>query len=266
MLIFALDDEPLLLRKLKRTIAEVLPDSEIRDFTRVSAALKVMEEEQIFPDIVFLDIEMPGISGIKMAEQLVAENPDCKIIFCTSYAQYALDAIQLHIRGYLGYLLKPITKEALEAEIQYINTQFHDVELIHVKCFGDFEVFYKGEPLRFKRSKTKELFAFLVDRHGAGMNAKQICAILWEDEINDKKNMNYLYQLFDDLRSTLTAIGKEDLLIRTGYAYSFDIKRLSCDYYDYLENGKPEFYGEYMSQYSWAEETVARLEFLQNLS
>ena len=56
MLIFALDDEPLLLRKLKRTIAEVLPDCEIRDFTRGSAAFKAMETENIFPDIVFLDI------------------------------------------------------------------------------------------------------------------------------------------------------------------------------------------------------------------
>ena len=55
MLVFALDDEPLLLRKLKRTIAEVLPDCEIRDFTRASVALKTMETENIFPDIVFLD-------------------------------------------------------------------------------------------------------------------------------------------------------------------------------------------------------------------
>ena len=89
MLVFALDDEPLLLRKLKRTIEEVLPDSEVRDFTRASAALKVIEEENIFPDIIFLDIEMPGMSGINLAKKIVAENPNCKIIFCTSYTQYA---------------------------------------------------------------------------------------------------------------------------------------------------------------------------------
>ena len=260
MLIFALDDEPLLLRKLKRTIAEVLPDCEIRDFTRASVALNVMETEEIFPDIVFLDIEMPGISGIKLAEKIVEKNANCKIIFCTSYPQYALDAIQLHIGGYMGYLLKPITKESLEKEISYIKNKFPIFSAIQVKCFGNFEVFYKGKPMRFKRSKTKELFAFLIDRNGAGVTVKQICAKLWEDDSNDKKNANYLYQLFDDLRTTLSAIGEEELLLKKGYFYSFDSRKVSCDFYEYMQTGKPKFYGEYMTQYSWAEETTAMLE------
>jgi two-component SAPR family response regulator len=130
---------------------------------------------------------------------------------------------------------------------------------IRVKCFGNFEVFFNGEPMHFKRSKTKELFAFLVDRNGAGVTAKQICASLWEDESNDKKNMNYLYQLFDDLRTTLSAIGKEEILLRKGYFYSFDTTKFSCDYYEYMQTGVPEFYGEYMTQYTWAEEKVAIL-------
>lgn len=260
MLIYALDDEPLLLRKLKRTIEEVLPNCEIRDFTRASAALKAMETEEVFPDIIFLDIEMPGMSGIKLAEKIVSKNPDCKIIFCTSYSQYALDAIQLHIGGYMGYLLKPITKEALEAELGHMKLQFPSMESIRVKCFGSFEVFFQGEPLRFKRSKTKELFAFLVDRNGAGVTARQICARLWEDESNDKRNMNYLYQLFDDLRTTLSAIGLEEILVRKGYFYSFDTTKFSCDYYDHLKTGKPEFCGEYMTQFTWAENTTGVLE------
>lgn len=259
MLIFALDDEPLLLRKLKRTIAEVLPESEIRDFTRASAALKVIETENIFPDIIFLDIEMPGMSGINLAEKIVEKNPNCKIIFCTSYPQYALDAIQLHIGGYMGYLLKPITKADLEKELEYVKDRFPNLETLRAKCFGDFEVFFKGEPLRFKRSKTKELFAFLINRNGAGVSAKQICARLWEDESNDKKNMNYLYQLFDDLRTTLGAIGEEAILQRNGYYYSVDVEKISCDFYEYIKTGKPEFFGEYMAQYSWAEETAAMI-------
>ena len=46
----------------------------------------------------------------------------------------------------------------------------------------------------FKRLKTKELFAFLVDRRGAGMTAKQICAVLFPDDTDDTQNAAYLRQ------------------------------------------------------------------------
>ena len=260
MLVFALDDEPLLLRKLKRTIEEVLPEADVRGFTRASAALKAMEEEKLVPDVIFLDIEMPGMTGMKLAETIVNTNFRCHIIFCTSYPQYALDAIGLHIGGYLGYLLKPITKEAVEKEIQFLNRKEGKVDRITANCFGDFEVFYNGEPVRFKRSLTKELLAVLIDRQGAGVTAKQICARLWEDGTDDKKNMNYLYQLFDDLRTTLSVVNADDILQKNGYFYSIDTSKVICDYYEYLKVGKPQFYGEYMRQYSWAEETCALLE------
>ena len=260
MLVFALDDEPLLLRKLKRTLEEVLPEADIRDFTRASAALKAMEEEKLSPDVIFLDIEMPGMTGMKLAETIVEKNPKCHIIFCTSYPQYALDAIWLHVSGYLGYLLKPITKEAVEKELQYALCKGENTNVITVNCFGSFEVFYNGEPIRFRRTRTKELFALLIDRNGAGVTAKQICTWLWEDGTDDRKNMNYLYQLFDDLRTTLSAVNADDILQKNGYFYSIDTSKIVCDYYEYLKVEKPQFYGEYMSQYSWAEETCALLE------
>ena len=103
MLIFALDDEPLLLRKLKRTIAEVLPDCEIRDFTRASVALNVMETENIFPDIVFLDIEMPYLTGLDLLASL--SNPP-RVIITSAYEQYALKGYEFDITD---YLLKPIS-------------------------------------------------------------------------------------------------------------------------------------------------------------
>ena len=49
----------------------------------------------------------------------------------------------------------------------------------------------KQEKLVFKRHKTKELFAFLVDRKGAGMTAKQICAVLFPDDKDDSKNADF---------------------------------------------------------------------------
>lgn len=71
--------------------------------------------------------------------------------------------------------------------------------------------------------------------------------------------MNYFYQLVDDLRYSLRNAGAESVLVKNGNNYAVDVEQLDCDYLKYLRTGKPEFCGEYMSQYSWAEETCALL-------
>ena len=113
----------------------------------------------------------------------------------------------------------------------------------------------------FKRSKSKELFAFLVDRNGAGMTAKQICAALFPCDTDDNRNATYLRQLVLDLKNTLKSVGAEEVFCHETPYYRINVGLLKCDYVSYLETGKPEFHGEYMSQYSWAEETCALLQF-----
>ena len=71
---------------------------------------------------------------------------------------------------------------------------------------------YNGKSLPFKRKKAKELLAVLVDRTGAGITAKQICAILFPDDTDDTKNSAYLRQLILDLKTTLKAVGAENVL------------------------------------------------------
>ena len=117
-----------------------------------------------------------------------------------------------------------------------------------------------GEVLPFRRKKAKELLAVLVDRNGAGMTAKQICAILFPDDTDDSKNAAYLRQLVLDLKNTLKTIRAEDVLRHETPYYRIDTNLVRCDYISFLETGKPRFYGEYMTQYSWAEETCAMLQ------
>ena len=103
------------------------------------------------------------------------------------------------------------------------------------------------------------LLAVLIDRNGAGVTAREICACMWEDGSNDRKNINYLYQLFFDLRHALELAGASEILRQNGVYYAVDTERIDCDYYHYLNTGKPEFHGEYMTQYSWAENTAGLL-------
>jgi two-component SAPR family response regulator len=91
------------------------------------------------------------------------------------------------------------------------------------------------------------------------MTAKQICAVLFPDDTDDTKNAAYLRQLVMDLKTTLKAVGAENVLRHETPCYRVDTSLIQCDYISYLETGKPEFHGEYMMQYSWAEETCAML-------
>ena len=256
MIAIAVDDEALMLGALVAAI-EASPDiTEVARFSDCEEALEFIRTHRA--DIAFLDINMRGMGGLALAEKIVAARPNCKIVFCTGYEEYAIPAFKLHASG---YLMKPISAEDVQGEIDNIKGVRQKEKPLTVKCFGNFEVYVKEEKLVFKRLKTKELFAFLVDRKGAGMTAKQICAVLFPDDVDDTKNAAYLRQLVMDLKNTLKSVGAENVLRHETPCYRVDTSLIQCDYLNHLETGKPEFRGEYMMQYSWAEETCAMLEF-----
>ena len=256
MIAIAVDDEILMLGALVKAITASPDIKEVTKFSDCEQALEFVRNTAI--DIAFLDINMRGMGGLALAERILAVRPDCKIVFCTGYEEYAIPAFKLHASG---YLMKPIAAEDVQKEIDNIKGLRQKEKLLTVKCFGNFEVYAKGEKLVFKRLKTKELFAFLVDRNGAGMTAKQICAALFPDDSDDTKNSAYLRQLVLDLKNTLKSVGAESVLRHETPCYRVDTSLLECDYVSYLATGKPEFRGEYMTQYSWAEDTCAFLQF-----
>lgn len=256
MIAIAVDDEVLMLGALVAAI-EASPDvTSVTKFSDCDEALEFARNNSV--DVAFLDINMRGMGGLTLAERIIDARPDCKIVFCTGHEEYAIPAFKLHASG---YLMKPISAEDVQAEINNIKGVGKTEKTLTVKCFGNFEVYVKNEKLMFRRLKSKELLAFLVDRNGAGMTAKQICAVLFPEDTDDNKNAAYLRQLVLDLKNTLKTVGAEGVLCHETPCYRVDTTLLKCDYFSYLETGKPEFLGEYMTQYSWAEETCAMLQF-----
>ena len=254
MIAIAVDDERPMLQALTEAVSASPDIQQVHAFGSCSAALAWMETGKA--DVAFLDISMRGIGGLALAEKISQLQPDCKIVFCTGYEKYALDAIQLRCSG---YLIKPITAQAVQKELDHIKKQLVVRKVLTVKCFGSFEVFHQGRALTFKRTKAKELMAVLIDRNGAGMTGKQICAVLWPEDSDDTKNMDYFRHLMQELRNTLDSVGAGNVLCQERYQYRVDPNLINCDYHSFLKSGKPQFHGEYMMQYSWAEDTLALL-------
>ena len=142
---------------------------------------------------------------------------------------------------------------------------------LSVRCFGSFEVFWQGEPLLFRRKRTKELFAFLIDRECASCTAEEIAAALWEDSEDIQRSKSMIRNSIHDLKVTLRSIGMEDVLIRKRELIALRRGMIDCDYYRLLDGDTAtaeQFSGRYMIQYSWAESTLGRIWFSekQNLS
>ncbi len=104
MLAITVDDERPMLTALTAAVSASPGIDAVAEFGSCTAAVDWVSDNPI--DIAFLDINMRGMGGLALAERLIELCPDCSIIFCTGYAQYALDAIRLHVSG---YLMKPIT-------------------------------------------------------------------------------------------------------------------------------------------------------------
>lgn len=105
-----IDDEPLARAEMKALVEEVSDIDIIGVFSNVPTALFFLRERQV--DLVFLDIEMPMITGLELAAQLPEHT---LIVFSTAYPQYALESYSLEA---IDYLLKPIDKERLMKAIK----------------------------------------------------------------------------------------------------------------------------------------------------
>jgi two-component SAPR family response regulator len=126
-----------------------------------------------------------------------------------------------------------------------------------VQCFGNFDVFLpNGEHVRFERSRSKEIFAYLVHRQGTSCTIKELAAALFEDEPYDAKQQNYMQQLTHALMKSLRAVGAEETVVKGFNALAVNPELIDCDYYRFKEldaGAVNSFQNEYMSQYSWAE-------------
>ncbi|WP_158884919.1 LytTR family DNA-binding domain-containing protein [Rhodanobacter sp. L36] len=113
------EDEALLRSALGRLLAETWPELDvIAECEDGASALEAIAEYK--PDVAFLDIRMPGLTGLEVATAAIESSPATQIVFTTAYDQYAIDAFD---RGAVDYLLKPIVPERLAATVQRLKAR-----------------------------------------------------------------------------------------------------------------------------------------------
>jgi DNA-binding LytR/AlgR family response regulator len=113
------EDEALLRQALLAALGEAWPQLEIvAECEDGASALEAIAEHR--PDVAFLDIRMPGLTGLEVATASAEASPSTQIVFVTAYDQYAIDAFE---RGAIDYLLKPIAADRLAATVQRVQAR-----------------------------------------------------------------------------------------------------------------------------------------------
>lgn len=254
------DDERIALESLAKKLARIDGVEAPELFETAAEACAFLEGAAA--DIAFLDISLRDSDGLELAERVRELCPGCAIVFVTGYADYAVDAFRIHADG---YVLKPVSVEDLEREIAHARERRAPAEraLVRVQTFGGFEVYACDVPVHFKRSKSKELFAFLVDRRGAGASNVQIARALWDNVYYDVSHQKMLQTIIADMMKALREVGAEQTVVRRRNHLSVRSSMIECDYYRLLEGdsalkGVP--LGPYLPDYAWASKTAAALE------
>ncbi|GGG73347.1 response regulator [Paenibacillus radicis (ex Gao et al. 2016)] len=163
------------------------------------------------PDVLFLDIEMPELSGLEIAKRVYADKLDMEVVFITAYNQYAIDAFRVNA---LDYLLKPVMEEDLMRSLERVTQRRQHRKAavgnsgsgqraVTAELFGKFALRLNEvlEPVRWVTSKCAELFAYmLLQPLEKEVSKWELVEALWPAQNTEKAGIN--------LRSTVSRINK----------------------------------------------------------
>ena len=250
------DDEPLAICRFEAIAKTLTGIKSLHCFSTSAAAELYADTAKI--DLAFLDIDMPEKDGLALAESLWRRDRSIRVVFVTAHAAYALPAYEV---GALGYVVKPYSAERIQTELQRAS-RVRDIPVheVYIQTMPRFDVFVDGLIFRELIGKPKELLALLVDRNGRAVPPGEAIACLWEKRPCDENAAALLRMTMKRLRDTLKAGGILSILGQNNQR-AVDVSMFRCDYCELLGGGG-DFGGEYMSEYAWAETTVARLERL----
>lgn len=252
------DDEPIMIRSFKRHTRNIENFEIVGEFEDSLDARDFIISNQV--DAVFLDIEMPELTGIQLAHQIKEIKPDVLIVFVTAYDNYIKESNAI---GADYYIVKPYSDGTMENLVKKLNKLMPQKEAkrIFIRTFGRFAVLVDGKPISLV-GKTKEILALIVSRRGREISNEELYTTIWENREYDNVHMKVYYNALKRLRDALGKAGIEDLLISGSRGQTLNLDVCDCDLFSWIKGekeGRNEFHGEFMSEYSWGEPLLAEM-------
>ncbi|MBR5090957.1 MAG: response regulator [Ruminiclostridium sp.] len=217
MTTLTVDDQPAVTELMKTMLTKIDHKG-----THLTANDPYSAIEKVSPDtqVLFLDIEMPGVNGIDTAKEIQKRYPKLNIVFITGHPEYALQAHGLFPSG---FLIKPIDEQDIITALRNLR---YPIDMpkspVSVSC-SPFGVFVDSMPFDFRRDRTIELFAYLVYKNGTYCTSGELLGIMWDGNIEKD---GHLRQLVKDMRDCLKEIGAETLVLKKYGKIAIDINAI----------------------------------------
>ncbi|RCX21408.1 two-component SAPR family response regulator [Fontibacillus phaseoli] len=288
MKVILVDDERLALDYLERQLAKLAMDINIiGKYTDPLEGRREIIARQA--DIVFLDINLPELNGIELAEQILEQKLDTQVVFVTAYDEYAVKAFELNA---LDYIVKPIQAERLAKTMARIKASLDtrsdeaagsDPEYTRINMFRQVSVEMKEgrqSLLQWRTTRAQELFLYLLQHRGQLVRKSTLAEMFWPEYEHDKV-YSQLYTTVYHIRKTLKPFGSRIQIVNTTEGYMMSLDQISLDTEeweaklavlphasgdsidDYIDVMKM-YAGDYLQEYDywWAESERQRLKNL----
>lgn len=214
-------------------------------------------------DFVLIELSDSNYAkGIKYGSSLRLIDPGVVLFYIVSSPEQCYAAVS---SGADFCILPPIG----EAEIKDIADRAYALSHMtncrtEIHMFGKFGVFKGGKAVKFISGKSKELFALCADHCGADVTMEEAADKLWSDRPYDEKVKALYRKAVMNIRRTMEDNHIDNVFYASRGTCKINPINVRCDYYRY--KSAPDvnlqlFTGEYLSDYSWAEETAATLHF-----
>ncbi len=221
------DDEFYAIQGLKMLLEEIDGIDVVATFEESSKLLT--EIEDIRPDVLFLDIEMPQLNGFQVLERLTEINCIPNIIFVTAYTHYAVKAFEVNA---IDYIVKPVVKSRLLKAIERIKpiTEISCKNVIEINCFKQFRILDNKKDINsgWRTRKAEELIAYLISENGSYVSKDKIAEALWPDQ-NRENALSNLYMAYYYIKRQEEKLGIKIPIESKRGKMRIDIEKISCD-------------------------------------
>lgn len=252
------DDELLSMEQFEEACRKIPEIHVVGKFDNPRDALEFAEHRHV--DFALLDVEMPQMNGLELGQKLKAINPHIILIYVTGYTQYVVDVMKIKA-DYC--IMKPYNEQDIKDAIERAKLlSKRQQKRVRVQMFGRFDVFVEDKGIHFQNRKAKELLALCMDHKGGMVTMEEAIDKLWPDRPYDDRVKRLYRKAVSCLHETLKEAGVSNLFVgKRGNCYVLP-GEVECDYYTYLKNpeaNQEQFFGEYLFDYEWGEETLAQL-------